>query len=249
MKPILLSLIVFLLTACSINSGQVNDLSLENLHGQVREIKSKTYITSTEKSGKEKTTFWSTRITKYNKKGNLTETKAIYYPDSATQEVHVAFVNYDKNGMKASITNDKNKTIKDFTAYNEDDLATETYNYDDFGNFIRLERYAYENKLLKETDVYSDKRVLYSKIIYERDNRGCIKQISIYDFEGNLYSKTIYTFDAEKRMVSYKGTGKNYKSNGLFKYGTSDKNNNWLLNKKYENNKLIGFEEREISYY
>ena len=233
MKKIIL---VILSVLCLASYGQLekksekkNDLTEENLKGKVKSIKENTYE-AVEKFGQiEKGDALydddAFPFTIYNEKGNKIEENH-YYSDGSLLDKYT--YKYDENGNKIEVNN----------YYSDGRLILKiTYKYDENGNNIE-ECYHYEDGILSE------------KHTYKYDENGNIIERNDYNFSSSLDKKYTYKYDEKGNIIEIN----NYNSDGrldskyTYKY-KYDKNNNWIQQVEYKNNKPIQIRERIIEYY
>lgn len=137
------------------------------------------------------------------------------------------------------------------TIYNEKGDRIEENHYNSDGSLDYKVTYKYdENGNKIEGNIYFSNGKLDKKVTYKYDEKGNIIELNGYNSDGSLLYKYTYKYDKKENIIE-----KNrYNSNGsldekyTYKY-EYDKNNNWIQQVVYENNKPIGIKERIIEYY
>ena len=112
-----------------------------------------------------------------------------------------------------------------FKIYNEKGNKIEENYYNSNGSLIYKNTYKYDEKGNKIEEYHYDEDGKFNyKTTYKYDEKGNTIEINNYNSDGRLDSKYTYKY----------------------KY---DKNNNWIQQVKYKNNKPIQITERIIEYY
>ena len=115
--------------------------------------------------------------------------------------------------------------------------------YDDYTSFTIYD----EKGNIIEENYYDSDGNLSSKDTYEYDEKGNNIEKNNYDSDGSLNSKTTYKYDEKGNMIEYNTDGR-FGEKYTYKY-EYDKNNNWIQQVTYEDNKPIQITERIIEYY
>ena len=215
-------IILATLSASCNQSEKKNDLTEENLKGKVKSIKETTYK-AVDKFGQiEKGDVLNNYFNIYNEKGNKIEDNF-----------------YDSDG---------NLSSKDTYEYDEKGNNIEKNNYDSDGSLNSKTTYKYDKKGNKiEDNSYDSDGSLNSKTTYKYDEKGNNIEKNNYDSDGSLNSKTTYKYDEKGNMIEYNTDGR-FGEKYTYKY-EYDKNNNWIQQVTYEDNKPIQITERIIEYY
>ena len=186
------------------------------------------------------------------KKNDLTEENLKGKVKSITENTYEAV---DKFGQieKGDVLVDSSAVYTDdghFKIYNEKGNKIEENYYNSNGSLIYKNTYKYDEKGNKiEENYYNSNGRLYSKTTYKYDEKGNIIEKNNYD-SNDLFNKTTYKYDEKGNTIEIN----NYNSDGrldskyTYKY-KYDKNNNWIQQVKYKNNKPIQITERIIEYY
>ena len=147
-------------------------------------------------------------------------------------------------GKVKSIKETTYKAIEKFGQIEKGDVLYDVFN-DPFITIIYNEK----GDRIEENHYNSDGSLDY-KVTYKYDENGNKIEGNIYFSDGSLLEKYTYKYDEKGNIIE-----KNrYNSNGsldekyTYKY-EYDKNNNWIQQVVYENNKPIGIKERIIEYY
>ena len=98
-----------------------------------------------------------------------------------------------------------------------------------------------------EENHYDSDGNLSSKDTYEYDEKGNNIERNWYDSDGSLNYKYTYKYDEKGNMIEYNTDGR-FGEKYTYKY-EYDKNNNWIQQVTYEDNKPIQITERIIEYY
>ena len=135
-----------------------------------------------------------------------------------------------------------------FNIYNEKGNKIEDNFYDSDGNLSSKDTYEYDEKGNNiEKNNYDSDGSLNSKTTYKYDKKGNKIEDNSYDSDGSLNSKTTYKYDEKGNMIEYNTDGR-FGEKYTYKY-EYDKNNNWIQQVTYEDNKPIQITERIIEYY
>ena len=226
MKKIILAILsVLRLVSCK-QSEKKNDLTEENLKGKVKSIKETPYE-AVDKFGQ-------------IEKGNVLYDDFIF-----------PFTIYDEKGNKIEeyhYDEDGNLSSKDTYEYDEKGNNIERNWYDSDGRLGYKLIYKYNEKgNIIEENYYDSNGSLSYKTTYKYDKKGNKIEDNSYDSDGSLNSKTTYKYDEKGNMIEYNTDGR-FGEKYTYKY-EYDKNNNWIQQVTYEDNKPIQITERIIEYY
>lgn len=232
-KIILVILSVLCLVSCN-QSEKKNDLTEENLKGKVKSITENTYE-AVDKFGQ------------IEKGDVLVDSSAVY-----TDDGHFKIYNEKGNKIEGNIYFSDGRLHPKYTyKYDENRNKIEENYYNSNGRLYFKYTYKYDKKGNKiEGNIYFSNGKLDKKVTYKYDEKGNIIELNGYNSDGSLLYKYTYKYDKKENIIE-----KNrYNSNGsldekyTYKY-EYDKNNNWIQQVVYENNKPIGIKERIIEYY
>jgi len=252
-RSFLLIMITGSLLSCKGGKIVENDLSKENIKGQVKEIKTSEFF-AIEKFGElEKGLLTRRQVFKYNKMGYTSEFNDY---DQAGNLVNKSLDKYDDKGRlqefifeniefaslyirQISKYDENGHKIED-NSYNLDGSLSKTivYTYDTRGNEIESnvhdstgalsERYAYKydnsNKLIQQ-EVFSLDGKLESRQIYKYDENGNTIERDAYYVISNVYEKEVNKYDARNNLIeSISPSGKIIRT-----YVKYDKIGNWII--------------------
>ena len=164
---------------------------------------------------------------KYDENGNNIQKRRYYYKNGKFNSKSSYTYKYDENGNNIEECH--------YLTDGKIDYKT-TYKYDEKGNKIEICRYDYDNLSYKYTYKYDEKGNNIEKNKYYSSGNLNYKSTYKYDENGNKIEENSYDFI---HRFDYKDTYK-------YEY---DKNNNWIQQVTYENNKPTQIKERIIEYY
>ena len=232
-KIILATLSVLCLVSCNQlekKTEKKNDLTEENLKGKVKSIKETPYdaiekFGQLEKGDVSYSVFFPSSFTIYNEKGNKIEVNG-YNPDGSLYSKTT--YKYDEKGNKIEQNKYNSNGSLDYKS---------TYKYDEKGSNIEENRYNSDGSLIV-------------KYTYKYDEKGNIIEVNGNHPDGSFLSKSTFKYDKKgnkiEENINYATDWLDSKSTYKYEY---DKNNNWIQQVEYKNNKPIQITERIIEYY
>jgi len=246
---LLLSVVIISLISCSKNKLK-SDLDKEDLKGTVSKF-TETEFSASEKFGeayKEKQGYLIS--SKYNKDGNMTNQDVLSTLNNSAAEHDVFEMQYNNKGQKISIRNIKNSKPNGFYKYTADGLLNEYSAFDNNGTLLGNTIFTYiDNHISNETS-YNKKGEIERKIVYKRNKKGLIEEISEYDSNGSLKNKQTQTFNSDNLVEKVISDFDGYKMITLYKYFNKDEKGNFLKIVRYNMaNKPLQIIERKIEYY
>ena len=208
-----------------------NDLTRENIKGNVKEIWI-TYFKAKEVFGKTQKGNLSSKVNfQYNEDGNKTEE-----------------ISYNGDGELSG---------KKKYQYDKDGNNTEMISYNGDGKVHMKYKYQYDEDGNKtETISYKGDREIIYRTNYQYDKDGNNTEMISYKGDGELYSKFKHQYDKDgnnTETISYKGD-REIDRKWKYQYIELDKLKNWIV-KTYSGSlaenfyKLKTITEREIEYY
>ncbi|WPU98943.1 hypothetical protein SNE26_23305 [Mucilaginibacter sp. cycad4] len=246
---LLLSAVIICLISCS-NSKLKNDLDKDDLKGPISKF-TETEFSASEKFGeahKEKQQYLIS--SKYNKDGNMTNQEVLSTLDSSAADHTIYEMQYNDKGQKISIKNIKKSKPHGFYKYTADGLLSEYDIFDDNGALFGKTIFTYTDNLISSETTYNKTGEIDRKIVYKRNNKGLVEELSEYDSSGTIKNKTTQTYNADNLVEKVISDSDGYKFVSTFKYFNKDEKGNFLKIVRYDKtDKPLEIIERKIEYY
>ena len=256
MKHIFLVLTAMMcIFSCSkgkVASKKLNDLESEHLKGNIKSIRTITYIAKDIFGDIIKREIKSNNLIIYNRDGNVIENNTYNEIGTLTKKyihiwngsIPIETYYYTNTGLntKYIYTTDENGYIQEQNNYNKE------------GEFYNKILFKYNKKgYLIESKRYDENGTLYSKHIIERDKNNRTTKIITDAYSGNAKSDVYISYKYnEKGDLLSENTRYSFSSgndNITYDKYEHDSNGNWIKRIKYTNGELSDIEERTIEYY
>ena len=229
MKKAVSILLILLLSSYTTQINQKNDLTKENLKGNVKSVRGFSFF-AVEESGefskgeRGEINYFNYYYKKYDDKGYIIELNKFWSDGSLKDKTTYE---YDNKGNKI-VSNMYNANIGHVVVFKS------THEYGDNGNEIKLNRYKEGGGLYKNS--------------YKYNNKGNIIEDNSFKADGSLSFKIIYKYDDKGNLTEEYPENGNEEEKTTFKYDY-DKSNNWIERIEFKNDRPIFILEREIEYY
>lgn len=243
-----------LITLLSCDNGQKNDLSKINLQGDIKQIRTSSYVAGDAFGKLERKRISGERENSqiiFDKKGNREQAEIYSQNGKLIRKYTYA---YNDKGLRSQVSQYSGRgelSYKYISEYDEKENRSAVTTYDGKGNISTKTTFKYDekNNIIEETEYKGDGSILW-KTNFKYDDKGNNIEKERYKFDGKLLHKYVYSYD-EKNNVSEEmlyGEKGNLERKSRFAY-TYDSAGNWIQCIEYINENPKFIVDRAITYH